>query len=38
MQSTGEKRFKSSQDCLRFILKTEGIKGLLRGNFTMVVR
>jgi hypothetical protein len=38
MQASGEKRFKHSRDCLNHILGTEGAKGLLRGNFTMIVR
>lgn len=38
MQSTGEQRFKNSKDCMKHIIKTEGLRGLMRGNVTMIAR
>lgn len=38
MQASGEQKFKHSRDCLKHIVRTEGLRGLMRGNFSLIIR
>ena len=38
MQTDKDQRFKSSKECLKYILRTEGIRGVFKGSVSTALR